>query len=462
MTISKFKKDNFNAANVNKASLKEAVLKQIKPDEAFVWVWLSGSNEPVVAGKIYSEGKKYNFIYGQSYLARSNAISLFLDELPLQAGIIEPATNLEMAGCLRDASPDAWGRRVIIYRQQIDRARRGTLAELDELTYLLASGSDRIGMLDFQQSATDYKPRIAGSATLEELMEAALCVEKGLPMNPALEKALLHGSSIGGARPKVLIESEYKKYIAKFSSSNDIYSVVKAEYIAMRLASIAGINAAQVKLEKASGKDVLLIERFDRVLIEGKWTRKGLVSALTILGLNEMEARYASYADLAEIIRLNFDQPKKTLKELFNRMVFNVLCGNSDDHARNHSAFWDGRQLKLAPAYDICPQSRAGQESSQAMLLYNGDNHSRFSGCIEAANEFMLSKDQAVDIILNQVGVLVRNWNILCDDAVITSVERNLFIGRQFLNPYSYQDLDQKFPVVYDACVDAIERLQPR
>jgi len=215
-----------------------------------------------------------------------------------------------------------------------------------------------------------------------------------------------------------LIESENKKYIAKFSSGNDIYSVVKAEFVAMRLARIAGINTASVRLEKASGKDVLLIERFDRVLSEGgEWTRKGLVSALTLLKLNEMEARYASYTDLAELIRLKFDQPKQTLKELFSRMVFNVLCGNNDDHARNHAAFWDGSQLKLTPAYDICPQNRTGQESSQAMLLSNDDNLSRFSTCINAANEFMLNEDQAVEIILQQVETLVQNWDVLCDDA---------------------------------------------
>lgn len=432
-----------------------------KPEEAFVWVWLPGCNDPVVAGKMYAEGKKYHFIYGQSYLSRSNAISLFSDELPLQAGTIEPATNLEMAGCLRDASPDAWGRRVIIYRQQVIKRGQGTNLELDELSYLLASGSDRIGMLDFQPSATDYAPRQTDSATLEELMEASSCVEKGLPINPALEKVLLHGSSIGGARPKALIASDNKKYIAKFSASNDLYSVVKAEFVAMRLARLAGINAASVQLEKTSGKDVLLIERFDRVLNEeGEWARKGLVSVLTLLKLNEMEARYASYADLAELIRLKFDHPKQTLKELFNRMVFNVLCGNNDDHARNHASFWDGRQLKLTPAYDICPQNRTGQESSQAMLLSIDDNHSRFSTCIDAANEFLLNKDQAIAIILQQVEVFVQNWNALCDTADLNPVDRGFFIERQFLNPYSYQDLDQEYPIIYDACVEAINKLK--
>ena len=430
------------------------------PEEAFVWVWLPGCNEPVVAGKIYTVGKKYHFIYGQSYLNRSNAISLFSEELPLQSGAIEPAVNLEMAGCLRDASPDAWGRRVIIYRQQAKQTGKNMNIELDELSYLLASGSDRIGMLDFQQSATDYEARRTDSATLEELMEAASCVEKGLPINPALEKVLLHGSSIGGARPKALIESENKKYIAKFSSSNDIYSVVKAEFITMRLAGIAGINAAAVRLEKASGKDVLLIERFDRVSSEGQWTRKGLVSALTLLRLNEMEARYASYIDLAELIRLKFDQPKQTLKELFSRMVFNVLCGNNDDHARNHAAFWDGSGLKLTPAYDICPQNRTGQESSQAMLLSNDDNHSRFSTCINAANEFMLNEDQALDVVSQQVTCLVENWPQLCDEADLSHVDRSLFVGRQFLNPYSYQDLDQQYPIIYAACVEAVNLLR--
>jgi len=430
------------------------------PEEAFVWIWLPGCKEPIVAGKIYREGKRYNFIYGQSYLNRTNAISLFLAELPLQSGLIEPATNLEMAGCLRDASPDAWGRRVIIYRQQLDVVGQGSPIELDELTYLLASGSDRIGMLDFQQSAINYLPRQTESATLEELMEASACIEKGVPINPALEKALMHGTSIGGARPKALIESENKKYIAKFSSSNDIYSVVKAEFVAMRLASIVGIDAAPVSIKKVSGKDVLLIERFDRVLSEGEWTRKGLVSALTLLELNEMEARYASYTDLAELIRLKFDQPKQTLKELFSRMVFNVLCGNNDDHARNHAAFWDGSQLKLTPAYDICPQNRTGQESSQAMLLTDDDNHSRFSTCINAASNFMLNNNQATDLILQQVKAFIQNWNVICDEAGINSIDRGSLIGRQFLNPYSYQDLNQRLPIIYDACVEAINILK--
>ena len=175
---------------------------------------------------------------------------------------------------------------------------------------------------------------------------------------------MIQGSSIGGARPKALIRDQGKKYVAKFSSSADLYSVVKAEFIALRLAALAGLNVAPVKLVKAANKDVLLIERFDRLPKGDSWSRKAMVSALTLLGLDGIRARYASYETLAEIIRHRFTDPKDTLKELFSRLVFNVLCGNTDDHARNHAAFWNGKELTLTPAYDICPQGRTGNKAS--------------------------------------------------------------------------------------------------
>lgn len=101
-----------------------------------------------------------------------------------------------------------------------------------------------------------------------------------------------------------------------------------------------------------------------------------MVSALTLFELDEMMARYASYESLAEIIRHRFTNPSQTLKELFSRLVFNILSGNTDDHARNHAAFWDGDMLTLTPAYDICPQGRAGNEASQAMRISGTDNMS--------------------------------------------------------------------------------------
>ncbi len=410
--------------------------------EGYVWIWLPDADTPVVAGLLSHSGNSLVFNYGRSYLARSDAIPLYAPELPLQAGAIPLLPGLSMPSCIRDASPDAWGRRVLINRKLGMKGGAANI-ELDELTYLLESGSDRIGALDFQISPTQYVPRQGKNASLEELLTATDKVQHGVPLSPELDQALQHGTSLGGARPKVLMEDGDGKFIAKFSTSNDLYNVVKAEFIAMRLAALVGLDVAPVRLTSALGKDVLLIERFDRIRHNARWRRRAMVSALTLLELDEMMAAYASYEKLADIIRHRFVDAKATLRELFGRIVFNVLCGNTDDHARNHAAFWDGQRLALTPAYDICPQARAGQEASQAMLIHAGNRRSQLASCIAAAPIFLLSEEDAIAIVNHQVQVIDRDWATVCDDAGLTAVDRNYFWRRQFLNPFAFYDVPE-------------------
>lgn len=406
--------------------------------EAFVWIWLPEKAQPVVAGRLAPDDDNLIFNYGKSYLERvKDAVPLYEPELPLRSGALPLLDGLSMPGCIRDSAPDAWGRRVIINRRLGYKGDNIDTAQLDELTYLLESGSDRIGALDFQLSPTEYVPRSAKNVTMEELVESAERVEKGIPLTPELDQALFHGSSIGGARPKALIEEDGTKYIAKFSSSNDIYSVVKAEYIAMRLAKLAGLDVAPVKLTKAANKEVLLVERFDRVASKEGWARKSIVSALTLFALDDMMARYASYETLAEIIRHRFTKPKLTLRELFSRLTFNVLCGNTDDHARNHAAFWNGHTLTLTPAYDICPQGRTGNEASQAMLIAGNNKMSQLATCLQTAHNFLLSQEEARAIFEHQIQIIKANFDAVCAEAELSEIDKRLFWQRQFLNPYS-------------------------
>ena len=410
--------------------------------ESFVWMWLPGATDPVVAGRLDQDGKRLLHTYGASYRRRKNAISIYEPELPLQEGVMAPLNGLSMASCIRDGSPDAWGRRVIINRLTGKRPEAAGVPDISELTFLLRSGSDRIGALDFQASATEYVPRLAAQASLAELMEAAALIEEGVPLTPALDQALNHGTSIGGARPKALINDGTKKFIAKFSAANDTYSVVKAEFIAMKLAVACGLNAAPVSMTRAAQKDVLLIERFDRTPTRDGWTRHAMVSALTMLGLDEMMARYASYEDLAELIRHRFTNPKDTLKELYGRICFNVLCGNTDDHARNHAAFWDGRMLTLTPAYDICPQGRTGNEATQAMLIKRESRASTIATCLAAAPYCHLKDAEAAALIEYQIATIAEHWQSVCDEAELSPIDRKLFAGRQFLNSYALEGLD--------------------
>lgn len=410
-----------------------------EPEGAFVWVWLPGATEPVVAGRLDPVGPAVTFTYGRSYLEREDRIPLYLPELPLNRGPISPLVG-EIPGCIADAGPDAWGQRVILYRLT-GRADAET-TELGPLTYLLQSGSDRIGALDFQASPREYVPRAMAHASLDELAESAERVEKGLPLSPELDQALLHGSSVGGARPKALLDGGERGLIAKFSSTTDTFSVVKGEFVAMELARRSGIEAAPVRLTTAHGRDTLLVERFDR---PGGGERRAMVSALTMLELDEAGARYASYADLADLVRARFIEPARTLRELFSRIVFNILCSNNDDHPRNHAAFWDGVTLSLTPAYDICPQLRSGGETAQIMAIgRDGWRMSQVAGCVERASIYLLTEAEAREIVDNQIETIEGQWDEVCDLAGLTEVERSGFWERQFLNPYALEGYERR------------------
>lgn len=408
-----------------------------EPKEAYVWVWLPGAEDPVVAGVLEPAGPIVNFTYARSYLEREEAFPLYLPELPLERGPIPPRAG-EIAGCISDAGPDAWGQRVIL-NHRVGRDAVDT-TDLGTLTYLLDSGSDRIGALDFQQSPSEYVPRTKGEAQrseLDKLAASASKVERGEPLSETLDQALLRGSSVGGARPKALLKDGSRKLIAKFSSTTDRYSIVKGEFVAMELARRAGLRVAGVELTHALGRDAILVERFDRPAAGG---RRPVVSALTMLELDELGARYASYADLADLIRARFTDPIATLHELFARITFNILTGNSDDHARNHAAFWGGAELTLTPAFDICPQPRAGGETSQAMAIgADGYRMSQVAGCVARAATYRLNEGEAREIIDHQVGVIGSQWDEVCDLAEMSKVDRAGFWRRQFLNDYALQ-----------------------
>ena len=165
------------------------------PSDAYVWIWLQGATQPVVAGRVSRDGERLIFNYGRSYLDRNDAVPIFEPELPLRRGAIVPGAGLSMAGCLRDGAPDAWGRRVILNGMLGLRGRDADIGALDELTYMLESGSDRIGALDFQASPTIYQQRAPKGASLEELLGAVERVENGTPLTPELDQALFHGNS---------------------------------------------------------------------------------------------------------------------------------------------------------------------------------------------------------------------------------------------------------------------------
>lgn len=401
----------------------------------FVWTWLPDHTEPVVAG-VLEPGDRHDFAYGQSYLANSGAIALG-PELPLEAGRLSPNGGAALAGCLRDATPDAWGQRVILYRLSGSSTGGRDTNELDLLTYLRMSGSNRFGAIDFQDSATDYVARGEPDVSLADLQSAADLIAAGDAVPDELSLALLHGTSVGGARPKVTLTDPVER-IAKFSKTTDPYPVVKAEAAAMFLARAAGANVATTSITEVAGRSVLMVDRFDR---DGEGHRRHSLSLLTLLGLDEMQARHATYHDFAALIRSSFVEPTDTLRELFRRIVINVAVSNTDDHARNHAAFWDGSKLELTPAFDICPQLRTGGYTEQAMAINpDGSKASQLSTCIDSANVFLLEPHEAESIVDETTELIRAAWPEAIDAARLTTTEAGLIWGRQVLHPAIFDE----------------------
>jgi len=393
--------------------------------EAYIWIWLPGEYEPVVCGKLEAEDNKYRFVYGRSYLERPNAIALDPRELPLRNEVFTPIFG-ETHSVIRDAAPDAWGRRVLDYKTGGQ--------PLSELDYLLRAGGDRIGSLDVRLEPVGYT-RTEQNATIHDLLNAAEIVESGRPLPASLGNALLHGSSVGGARPKSLLTEGKNKWIAKFSSSTDHYPVVRGEYAAMRLAEKCGIKISEITIKKIMGKDVVLVKRFDREFIAGHWHRFFQISGLTALQLHETEASLASYPELASFIRRSGELYPADARQLFRRMIFNILIGNTDDHARNHAFFWDGKSYRLTPAYDICPLLRAGQTASQAMIVGSNGRESTIRNALSQPEQFGLSYSEA-KAIQEEITETIRNrWDETAELAGLTDRESRMLKQATVLSP---------------------------
>lgn len=313
---------------------------------------------------------------------------------------------------LRDSSPDYWGRQVIA------RLLKTDLNKLSEFDFLLYSNFDRVGNLYFSETEDvdsiikEIKQEDKDQSLLNfDKMNNIISIEENmLDKSYALNlMSIRHGTSIGGARPKAVIEYNGKRWLAKLASSSDIYPVIKLERFGLEMAKFCGIDTVEAQMltlptidKLGNQKEALLVQRFDRVKYGEVFERKSFMSFLTFLGLSEDEARYASYLDVAKLLS------KEDKTELYKRMAFNICIGNTDDHARNFALFWNhlDQSVKLTPVYDVVPFPRAGNEASHSMI--NGiDENGKESRSNKLANilhsdvleKFDLSKEEAVHIL---------------------------------------------------------------
>jgi serine/threonine-protein kinase HipA len=384
-----------------------------------VFIHLPGEREAVPAGRLTltergTELVASQFAYGQRYLERPNALPVDPVSLPLDLGrggaTLLPPVGLPLFGAIRDAAPDAWGRRVI--ENRLHAPPDG----LPESAYLDHAGPWRSGALDIRESPSSAAAAgaLPNILQLEHLQAAAARIEEGEPVPAHLEWFFAGGPSLGGARPKAVLTADGREWIAKFPARNDAFDVPLAERATLALASEAGLAVPATRIEAlADGRNVLLIERFDREVTAHGPTRRHMVSALTLLARHEQDSPNASYAEIAAAISQygvgGFIAQDR--EELFGRMVFNILVSNDDDHLRNHAFLYsgEGQGWRLSPLYDVVPRPQIAQERVLHLAVGHQGRLATLDNALSGAGLFGLRPPQAAKII-DRIARVVRGW----------------------------------------------------
>ena len=373
--------------------------------QCFVYITLPGKVSAVTAGKFVldqtSSGNPLGrFVYGQTYLKNPDAVPIDPMELKLSSTTYNTVRLKGVFGALRDAGPDYWGRHVIE-----KHAAKSTLGEMD---YLLESPDDRAGALGFGLNKVPPAPRKKFNKTLDlaKLQELAHALIKNeIPSDPAapqVQELLLLGTSMGGARPKAVVQDDEGLWMAKFNRPDDRWNCARVEHAMLRLARQCGINTSESRIETVGGKDVLLVKRFDREKITEGYTRARMISGLTVLRSDEThDARTRwSYVILVEELRRIVAEPEKDARELFRRICFNALISNLDDHPRNHALIARNLDWALSPAYDLTPSPVVSLDRRDLALVC-GDQ-GRFANAKNILSQharFLLQEDEAQKII---------------------------------------------------------------
>lgn len=384
---------------------------------AYVYLQLPQSLEVVTAGFYelnFPQGVPTgSFVYNPAYLQRADAVPLDPYELPLAPRRVQTVKLKGIFGPLRDASPDAWGRRII--------EKHTGRTDLTEVDYLLHSPEDRAGALSFGRDKVPPAPirkfnqviqlqaLLAGA---EQFMEDEAAGKPGVPEQ--MLELLQPGTSMGGARPKNVVEDGEGLWLAKFPDKSDKWNNARVEGAMLALAQECGLRVARHRIEHVAGKDVLLVQRFDRTLTADGYLRHRMVSGLTALGAEDSHGDRArwSYLLLADELRRRSARPAQDLEELFRRMVFNALISNTDDHPRNHALIAPTDKWELSPAYDLTPNPLTSVEKRDLAMTCGAFNrYANRANVLSQHGQFKLSLEHAAAIVDQLQQMVAAHWH---------------------------------------------------
>jgi serine/threonine-protein kinase HipA len=368
-------------------------------DDLYLW-WLAQPQQPVLVGELRMVRtlRGVSLRYDDAWLARGFALS---EDLPLLAQEFLPAHKDGAAGAVDDARPDRWGEQVIRF---LDKPPRLSLLE-----YLYFAGDERFGALGVSTSREQYLPRrtgplptLADTTAIQDLVRHVLANE---PIDdPAQRRLIAPGVTMGGARPKALLDIDGEPWVVKFADGEPADTPL-VEHASMTLARQAQIRTAETRALRLADGHAVAVKRFDR--LGGR--RLHALSAHVAL---QAAAERMGYPELAQLLRRRGvaagDQNLAQMRELFRRMAFNILIDNTDDHEKNHVLLVDdAQQLQLSPAFDVLPSGQA--LGYQQMRVGVDEADSTLDNALSMCSQFGLKKDQAV-AELRTVAAVVSQW----------------------------------------------------
>lgn len=410
-----------------------------RSQRAYVYIFLPGDGY-VPAGLLdLAPGSDvFRFRYGRRYRERPNALPIDPVRLPLSlSGEALAGSGRMLFNALRDAAPDRWGRKVLAYMAGVPA---GSLSEFDVLT--AAHSDTRVGALAFGPDA-ESGPRPMASwwrgergrsvADLKEVARVARRVDElddvdvdtlrqELPPDAFLQ-ALAGSPSVGGGRPKALVETDGGLWIAKFPRCGDGWNEPRVEYATMTLARRCGVETAECRLVLLGDIDALLVRRFDR---DALGQPRHMVSGFTLRDMRE-DDDWGSYQDLALAALRHGDD--KAGPELFRRMAFNILCANTDDHPRNQAFFVSRTEARLTPAYDIVPQRFAQREYLLALDCGSQGRRATLENALSRPEPFGLTTAEAREIMREMLSV-ARGWREHFEECGVRGRDIDTLAGR--------------------------------
>ena len=367
-------------------------------DRLYVWL-LTHPQQPILVGEInlVRTTQGVSLRYAESWLRRGFALS---EDLPLIDQEFLPAEKGTAAGAIDDARPDRWGERVI---RVLDKPPRLSLLE-----YLYFAGDDRFGALGISTSAEEYLPRRLGPLPLieeaDQIHELIRKVQANESVPPAQQRLISPGVTLGGARPKALLNIAGAQWVIKFADGEPTDTPL-IEHASMTLAAKAGIRVSQTMPVRLTVGHAVAIKRFDR-----HQTRASTVSPRTSRCARPVSV--FGYPELAQLLRrrgvVEDDTYLAHMRELFRRMVFNILIDNTDDHEKNHALLLtDAQQYALSPAYDVLPSGQA--LGFQQMRVGEQEADSTLANALSMSQMFGLGRNEAIEEV-RTVARIVDRW----------------------------------------------------